>query len=566
MRSNLDFKNLKRSVKGCIKMDLKYLNIKDCNNIYRNMSVSQLTEFIIKRGEGTLSDKGSVVINTGKYTGRSAHDRFIVEDDITTGTVNWGGANLPVDEQVFDKLYDDVVEYLRTKDLFVFDGFIGAVKEWAIPIRVVCENACQAMFSNQMFIRPNEKELSDFLPGFHVISAPGFKAKGKEDGVNSESFIIINFSKKIIIIGGTAYSGEIKKAVFTVMNFILPQKGVLPMHCSANIGKDGKTSVFFGLSGTGKTTLSTDPERKLIGDDEHGWCDEGVFNFEGGCYAKTIGLDKEKEKEIYNAVKFGTVLENVVLNENGEPDYNSDIHTVNTRAAYPINYVDNIQETGIGGNPSTIIFLTADAFGVMPPISKLNTEEAIYHFMSGYTSKVSGTERGVTEPQATFSACFGEPFMLLNPMVYANLLGEKIKKYDIDVYLINTGYIGGSFGKGKRMKLAYTRAMVNAAISGEMKNSKFYQDPVFGFLIPEECPGVPADILNPRNNWDICEEYDKKALMLKKKIALNSAEKFDMINIPEAKHGGFIDFLRNGKPVYSYVNSNTEPIREMGVC
>jgi phosphoenolpyruvate carboxykinase (ATP) len=496
------------------------------------MSVSRLTEFIISRGEGSLTDKGSVVINTGKYTGRSANDRFIVKDDITADAVNWGGANLPADEKVFDKLYDDVVEYLKAKDLFVFDGFVGAVKEWAIPVRVVCENACQALFSNQMFIRPSAKELPDFVPGFHVISAPGFKAKGKEDGVNSECFIMINFSKKMIIIGGTAYSGEIKKAMFTVMNFMLPQKGVLPMHCSANIGNDGKTAVFFGLSGTGKTTLSTDPDRRLIGDDEHGWCDEGVFNFEGGCYAKTIGLDKDKEKEIYNAIKFGTVLENVVLDEDGEPDYNDDAHTVNTRAAYPINYLDNFQETGIGGNPSTIIFLTADAFGVMPPISRLNIEEAIYHFMSGYTSKVSGTERGVTEPQVTFSACFGEPFMLLNPKVYANLLGEKIEKYDIDVYLINTGYIGGSFGKGQRIKLAHTRAMVNAAISGEIKNSKFYKDPIFGFFIPEECPGVPAYILNPRNSWDSGEEYDKNAVLLKKRIALNSSEKYDMIAAP----------------------------------
>jgi phosphoenolpyruvate carboxykinase (ATP) len=502
-------------------LKLDYLNIKDVNNLYRNISVVELTEWAIKRGEGQLSNNGSLVINTGKYTGRSAKDRFIVKDDITRDTVNWGETNLSLDEQVFDKLYNDVVEYLSGKDLFVFDGFVGSLKQCSLPIRVVCECAYQAMFSNQMFIRPSEIELSDFVPGFHVISAPGFKAKGKEDGINSECFIIVNFSKKIILIGGTAYSGEIKKSVFSVMNFLLPQMGIMPMHCSANIGEDGKTAVFFGLSGTGKTTLSTDPGRRLIGDDEHGWCDEGVFNFEGGCYAKTIGLDKDKEKEIYNAIRFGTVLENVVLDEDREPDYNDNVYTENTRAAYPINYVDNIQETGIGSNPNTIIFLTADAFGVMPPISKLNKKEAIYHFMSGYTSKVSGTERGIIEPQATFSACFGEPFMLLSPMVYAKLLGEKIEKQDIDVYLINTGWIGGGFGRGQRIKLAYTRAMVNAAISGELKNSDFYKDPIFGFEVPKECPNVPSDILNPRNTWISGEKYDQEALKLKEKIKLN---------------------------------------------
>lgn len=507
-------------------MNLDYMNIVGYNNLYRNISVAELTEFIIKRGEGQLSSNGSVVINTGKYTGRSAKDRFIVNDDITRDTVNWGKTNLPIDEQIFDKLYEDVTEYLKEKDLFVFDGFVGTLKKCSLSIRVVCETAYQAMFSNQIFIRPDEKELSDFVPGFHLISVPGFKAKGKRDGINSECFIILNFSKKIILIGGTSYSGEIKKAIFTVMNFLIPQKGIMSMHCSANVGKDGKTTVFFGLSGTGKTTLSTDPDRKLIGDDEHGWCEEGVFNFEGGCYAKTIGLDKEKEEEIYNSIKFGTMLENVVLNKNREPDYNNNIYTQNTRAAYPINYVENIQETGIRCNPSTVIFLTADAFGIMPPISKLNKTEAIYHFMSGYTSKVPGTERGISEPQATFSACFGEPFMILKPMVYAKLLGDKLEEYDIDVYLINTGWIGGGYGKGQRISLTYTRAMVNAAISGEIKNSNFYKDPIFGFLIPEECPHVPSNILNPKNTWNSEKEYNEEALKLRETIKKNF-EKFN---------------------------------------
>jgi len=502
-------------------LDLNYLEIKDFKNLYRNLSVAELTEFIIKREEGKLTSKGSVVINTGKYSGRSAKDRFIVKDNITRDKVNWGDVNLPVDEKVFDNLYKQVIDYLKGKDLFVFDGFIGSLKECALSIRVICEYAHQAMFSNQMFRRASNEELSSFIPGFHVISVPGFKAKGLEDGINSECFIIINFSKKIIIIGGTGYSGEIKKSVFSVMNFLLPQKGMMPMHCSANIGKDGKTAIFFGLSGTGKTTLSTDPERKLIGDDEHGWCEEHVFNFEGGCYAKTINLDKVKETEIYNAIRFGTILENVVLNENRHPDYNNNRYTENTRAAYPINYVDNIEETGIGSKPSIIIFLTADAFGVMPPISRLDNKEAIYHFMSGYTSKLSGTEIGITTPEATFSACFGEPFMPLNPLVYAKLLGEKIAKHDIDVYLVNTGWIGGAYGKGERIKLSYTREMVRAAISGELKNIEFYKEHIFGFHIPKECPGVPTNILNPRNTWDSGEEYDKEALRLKEKIELN---------------------------------------------
>ncbi len=510
-------------------INLDYLNIRDFNHLYRNASVAELIEHIIKRGEGKLADNGSVVIHTGKYTGRSAKDRFIVKDDITKDKVNWGETNVPIPQEAFDRLYDKVVEYLKGKDLFVFDGFVGAKREYSLPIRTVCECAYQAMFSYNMFIRPNKEELKDFAPGFHVISAPGFKAKCKEDGIKSECFIIINFSKKIILIGGTGYAGEIKKSVFSVMNFLLPQKGILPMHCSANIGEGGDTAIFFGLSGTGKTTLSTDPKRKLIGDDEHGWCDQGVFNFEGGCYAKTIGLDKEKEKEIYEAIKFGAILENVVLKENRQPDYGDNTYTENTRASYPIYHVDNIQESGEGSIPSTIIFLTCDAFGVMPPISKLNQKEAIYHFMSGYTSKVAGTERGITKPQATFSACFGEPFMLLHPKKYAILLGEKIEKYHIDVYLINTGWIGGPYGVGQRVELSYTRAMVNAAIFGSLKNCKFYRHPIFGFLIPEEVSGVPEEILNPKNMWDNGEKYDEEAMKLKGKIQRNY-EKYNKIS------------------------------------
>ncbi|MBX4268534.1 phosphoenolpyruvate carboxykinase (ATP) [Clostridium estertheticum] len=502
-------------------LNLDYLNIKDYNNLYRNISTAKLIEFAVKREEGVLSDKGALVVNTGKYTGRSPNDRFIVKDNITKDTVNWGKGNLPIDEYVFDKIYNDVISYLKDKDLFMFDGFIGALKEYTLPVRVICECAYQAVFSNQMFIRPDAKQLSNYIPGFNIISVPGFKARGMEDGINSEAFVLINFSKKIILIGGTAYSGEIKKSAFSVMNFLLPQRGVLPMHCSANTGNDGGTTIFFGLSGTGKTTLSTDSERKLIGDDEHGWCDDGVFNFEGGCYAKAIGLNKEKEQEIYNAIKFGTVLENVVIDENGTPDYNNSKFTENTRAAYPIEFIDNIKVSGVGSIPNKIIFLTADAFGVMPPICKLTKEAAMYHFMSGYTSKVAGTERGITEPKATFSACFGEPFMLLNPIVYAKLLGERIDKYNAEVYLINTGWIGGAYGKGHRVNLAYTRAMVKAIMLDKFKDVEFYEHPIFKVLIPTECPDVSKNILNPKNMWDDKEEYDKKAYELADKFEEN---------------------------------------------
>lgn len=512
-------------------INLDCLNINGCKNIYRNLSVSKLVEVAVKRGEGVLSDKGALVVNTGKYTGRSPKDRFIVKQSSIEDKINWGEVNQPIDEDIFNKMYDKVVNYLKGKDIFVFDGFVGADKEYTLPIRTVCECAYEAMFANQLFRRPTVSELVDFEAKFNIIAAPGFKANGKEDGLNSEAFILVNFDKKIILIGGTQYSGEIKKSVFSVMNFLLPEKGVMPMHCSANIGNDGRTAIFFGLSGTGKTTLSTDPERRLIGDDEHGWSDKGVFNFEGGCYAKAIKLDKDKEKEIYNAIKFGTILENVVLHSNGKPDYDSNKYTENTRAAYPIEYIDNIEKSGMGGNPDTIIFLTADAFGVMPPIAKLSKEAAMYHFMSGYTSKVAGTERGITEPKATFSSCFGEPFMLMNSAVYAELLGEKIDKYGTDVYLVNTGWLSGGYGKGDRIKLSYTRTMVKAALEGKLKDVQFIEHPIFKISMPVECSGVPSEILNPKNTWEDKGAYDTKALELAEKFEENF-KKFK--NVPES--------------------------------
>lgn len=494
------------------------LNIK-AKEIYTNLTVSELVEHALQRGEGILSDNGALVIHTGKYTGRSPKDRFIVKQSSIQENINWGDVNIAISEEVFDNLYSKVTKYLQDKELFVFQGYVGAEEKYRLPIKVVCEYASQALFSNQMFIRKDKKE--KHAAEFTVISAPGFKAEGKADGINSEAFIIINFDKKIVLIGGTQYSGEIKKSMFSIMNFLLPLKGVFPMHCSANIGKENDVAVFFGLSGTGKTTLSADPQRKLIGDDEHGWHEDGVFNFEGGCYAKAINLDSEKEKDIYNAIKFGTVLENVVLDENRCPDYEDGSLTENTRAAYPINHITNIEISGKGGVPNTIIFLTADAFGVLPPISKLDKNSAMYHFMSGYTSKVAGTERGIKEPQATFSACFGEPFMLMNPSVYAKLLGEKIEKHNTQVYLINTGWIGGPYGIGKRINIPYTRAMVTAAIEGKLENVQWSEHPIFKVLMPRECEGVPSELLNPINLWENKENYSSKALELANKFNEN---------------------------------------------
>ncbi|MDD3225130.1 MAG: phosphoenolpyruvate carboxykinase (ATP) [Clostridium sp.] len=510
-----------------MKINMDYLNIRNYKKLYRNIPAAQLIEIAVKNGEGQLSDKGAFVVNTGKYTGRSPKDRFIVKDNITQNKINWGKINLPIEERVFDKIYKDMTEYLEGKDLFVFDGCVGALKKYNLPIRVVCEYAYQALFANQMFIRLDD--ISNHVPEFNVISAPGFKAKGAADGLNSEAFVLINFSKRIVLIGGTAYSGEIKKSMFSIMNFLLPQKGVLPMHCSANKGNNGDTVIFFGLSGTGKTTLSTDSSRKLIGDDEHGWCSDGIFNFEGGCYAKAIRLNKDKEREIYNAIKFGTVLENVVLDEKKVPDYDDGAFTENTRAAYPLDYIENVDLKGTGNSPTKIIFLTADAFGIMPPVSKLTKEQAMYYFMSGYTSKVAGTERGITEPKTAFSACFGEPFMLLNPEVYAKLLGQKIDKHDAEVYLVNTGWIGGDYNKGKRINLTYTRAMVKAIISDGFKDVEFYEHPMFKVLIPEKCEGVPQSILNPRDMWDDKIQYDEQARKLCEEFK-NNFKKFKGIS------------------------------------
>lgn len=493
-------------------------------NLKKNLSVAQLTEKILERKEGVLTSTGAVRATTGAYTGRSPEDKFIVKDDVTEADVNWGKVNQPIDEESFNKLYHKVVDYLKGRDeLFQFKGFAGADEKYRLPIQVFNEYAWHNLFSNQLFITPTEEELKNHQAEFTVISAPGFKADPAVDGTNSETFIIISFKKRVILIGGTEYAGEIKKSIFSVMNYLLPKKNVLSMHCSANIGEEGDVALFFGLSGTGKTTLSADPYRKLIGDDEHGWSPDGVFNIEGGCYAKCINLSEEKEPQIYNAIRFGSVLENVIVdNDTREPDYDDVSLTENTRAAYALENIDNIQTPSIGGHPNTIIFLTADASGVLPPISKLTKEQAMYHFLSGYTSKLAGTERGVTEPQATFSACFGSPFLPLAPSVYAKMLGEKIDQFNVNVFLVNTGWTGGPYGVGKRMKLSYTRAMVQSALMGELNNIETVQDEIFGLNIPISVPGVPDEVLIPKNTWEDKEAYDKAA----KDLAVKFHENF----------------------------------------
>lgn len=491
------------------------------DKIHRNLSVTDLVNKAIINGEGKLSSSGALDLVTGKYTGRSPYDRFIVDTEEVHDDINWGKVNLPIKDEIFNNIYARLTAYLENKEKYVFDGFAGADRRYSMQTRFINEYASQNLFVHQLFIRPTAEELSNFKPEFTVICAPGFKANVEIDKTNSEAFIIINFNKKIVIIGGTGYCGEIKKSIFSVMNYLLPKKNVLPMHCSANIGKKGDTALFFGLSGTGKTTLSADSNRELIGDDEHGWSEDGVFNFEGGCYAKCINLSKQNEPQIWGAIRFGTVLENVVLDKDGHESYDDASLTENTRAGYPVDFIPGAVPEGVGRNPQTILFLTADAFGVLPPISKLTKEQAMYHFMSGYTSKLAGTERGIKEPEATFSTCFGAPFMPMNPSVYAKMLGERIEKHKVNVYLVNTGWSGGSYGVGKRMKLAYTRAMVTAAINNDLSNVEYKAHPIFKILVPKECPNVPKEILNPENTWGNKEEYIKTANELAIKFNAN---------------------------------------------
>lgn len=502
------------------------LGIAGDGKVFRNLSVSALVEKALSRGEGTLSDTGALVVNTGKYTGRSPDDKFIVDTPAVHDEIAWGKINVPIEKSKYESIKAKMLAYLQNKELFVFDGFAGADPKYTQNFRIVNELASQNLFIHQLLIRPEESQLENYTPDFTVYAAPGFKCIPEVDGVHSEAAIIIDYEAREVLIAGSQYSGEIKKSVFSVMNYVLPKKGILSMHCSANIGDENDSAVFFGLSGTGKTTLSADPSRNLIGDDEHGWSEEGVFNIEGGCYAKCINLDKEHEPEIYGAIKFGALLENVVIDENGTPDYDDGSLTENTRVGYPVDYIPNAAIPGVGGQPKTIVFLTADAFGVIPPISKLDNDMAMYHFVSGYTSKLAGTERGITEPVTTFSTLFGAPFFPLNASVYATMLGEKLEKTGANVFLVNTGWVGGAAGDVPRMKLKYTRAMVSAALSGELNNVEYELDPIFNVNIPKTCPNVPEEILNPKNLWKDQAAYEKQAKTLAKKFVENFAKKY----------------------------------------
>jgi phosphoenolpyruvate carboxykinase (ATP) len=493
--------------------------------LHWNPSQAVLAEQALARGEGTLSDRGALVFATGKYTGRSPKDKFIVREPSCEAEIDWGDVNQPFTPEAFDALYERVREHLQGREVWVQDVFGGTDPVHRLPIRVICERAYHSLFSRQLFVRPNADELARHRPEFTVIAVPDFQAEPARDRTRSEVFIVLNLARKIILIGGTQYAGEIKKSIFTLLNYLLPLRGVLSMHCSANVGKENDVALFFGLSGTGKTTLSADPVRRLIGDDEHGWSDDGVFNFEGGCYAKCIKLDRQHEPAIYDAIRFGTVLENVVLDrETRVPDFADASMTENTRAAYPIEHIPNHVPGGRGGHPRHIIFLTCDAFGVFPPLSRLTPEQAMYHFLSGYTAKVAGTERGLgNEPSAVFSTCFGAPFMCLPPRRYADLLGAKMRRHRVDAWMLNTGWTGGGFGKGPRIALPHTRALVDAIMTGRLRDVPFATDPIFGLSSPQSCPGVPMEILDPRSAWSDPVAYDDQATRLARRFHDNFA-------------------------------------------
>jgi phosphoenolpyruvate carboxykinase (ATP) len=498
---------------------LDYLGIRNINNAYWNLTTPSLYEQIIRRREGVIAHLGPVIMRTGAFTGRSPNDKFIVKEPSSANEISWGDVNVPFSEENFEKVYLRILAYLQGNDIFIQDCYAGADLNFRIGVRVITEYAWHNLFARNMFIRLRSLEdYKKFKPDFTVINLPKFHAVPELDGTHSEAFVLVHYAKKLVLIGGTSYAGEIKKSVFSILNYILPHKKVLSMHCSANQSKNGDVTLFFGLSGTGKTTLSADSTRALIGDDEHGWSSDGIFNFEGGCYAKVIRLSQEAEPDIYKTTrKFGTILENVVFDTHWRiPDLNDDTFTENTRAAYPITHIDNIVPDGMGGHPKNIIFLTADAFGVLPPISKLTPDQAMYHFLSGYTAKVAGTERGITEPQATFSTCFGAPFMPLNPNVYAKILGEKIKRRKVNTWLVNTGWTGGPYGVGERMSIKFTRALLNGALDGKLDNVSYKKDPVFGLEYPTECEFVPSEILNPRNTWKDKSAYDEQAKKLAK--------------------------------------------------
>ncbi|HAW50925.1 MAG TPA: phosphoenolpyruvate carboxykinase (ATP) [Flavobacteriales bacterium] len=514
---------------------IENLGITDAT-IFWNLTSDELGKISIEKNLAVETSTGAITIDTGEFTGRSPKDRFIVKDDITKDLVWWGDINIPFDPEKFDQLFDKMTKYLSGKELFVRDAYACADPDYRMNIRVVNELPWGNLFVHNMFLRPTEEELENFKPEWTVINATGFFADPAVDGTRQHNFAILNFTKKMAIIGGTGYTGETKKGVFSALNFILPtQKKVLSMHCSANIGEGGDTALFFGLSGTGKTTLSADPNRKLIGDDEHGWSDKTVFNFEGGCYAKCINLSQEAEPEIWNAIRPGAVLENVVLND-GHPDYDDNSLTENTRVAYPLDYIPGAVIPSVGGHPKVIVFLTADAMGVLPPVSRLTKEGAMYHFMSGYTSKLAGTERGIKEPKSVFSECFGTPFMPRPASVYAKLLGEKINQHNTTVYLINTGWSGGPYGIGTRIKIKYSRAMVTAALTGELDKVEYRHDELFNLDIPTKVDDVPPEILDPKNTWSDKDLYEKSAKNLAK-MFVDNFEKFKGVS-SEIKNAG----------------------------
>lgn len=512
-------------------ISLDQYGIKNAKINYQ-LSPDQLHDLSVSKKQGVTTSSNALAVNTGEFTGRSPMDRFIVKDNITKDKVWWGNINIPFESDKFQKLYDKLTDYLSNKEVFVRDSYACADHNYKTNIRIINEYPWSNMFAYNMFLRPTEEELITFKPEWTVINAPGFMANPEEDGTRQHNFAILDFTRKTAIIGGTGYTGEIKKGIFSALNFILPVfKNTLPMHCSANVGKDGDTSIFFGLSGTGKTTLSADPKRKLIGDDEHGWTNENtVFNFEGGCYAKVIDLTEEKEPEIYRAIKRGAILENVIISNNGEVDFEDTSITQNTRVSYPIHHIDNIQKPSIGHNPKNIFFLTADAFGVLPPISKLTPGQAAYHFISGYTAKVAGTEAGITEPVPSFSACFGAPFMPLHPTEYAEMLSKKMQEADVNVWLVNTGWTGGPYGVGSRMKLKYTRAMITAAMDGELDNVSFENHPIFKVAVPAECPNVPSEVLDPKSTWSDGDAYEIKASTLAESFKNNFKQFKDNAN------------------------------------
>ncbi|WP_431357429.1 phosphoenolpyruvate carboxykinase (ATP) [Hymenobacter nitidus] len=513
---------------------LQPLGFDQTGEVHLNLTPAELVEHALRRGEGTLTDTGALMADTGSFTGRSPKDRFVVKDANTAESVWWGDINIPFEADKFDQLHTKMVQYLADKELYVREAYAGANPDYQLKLRVVNELAWHNLFCYNMFLRPEAGADTSWLPDFTIICAPGFEADPAVDGTRQANFAILNFTKKMILIGGTGYAGEMKKGIFGVLNYLLPHEhNTLSMHCSANVGAEGDTAVFFGLSGTGKTTLSADPNRGLIGDDEHGWTpDAGIFNFEGGCYAKVIDLSREKEPQIWDAIKFGSIVENTrFVPGTHTVDYANKSVTENTRTAYPISYIDNAIEPSVADAPKNIFFLTADAFGVLPPISKLDKSHAMYHFMSGYTAKVAGTEMGITEPQTTFSACFGAVFLPLHPTKYAEMLGQKMDENpDVNVWLINTGWTGGSYGVGSRMKLGYTRAMITAALNGELNEVAFTKHPIFGVEVPASVPGVPTDILDPRNTWSEKEAYDKTAASLAEKFVNNFRKYADFAN------------------------------------